>query len=145
MMLSQWSILSSPVLLMYVCSAYCAKNEILIVRICYSILKFVSSHEGTCSLQYIHWKTNCLDSLNAMGKSQSILLHTLRQRMAEKLAYFNDIFTRINKLSKSLQGRFTTAIDCVDKIWAFIMKLELFCSTLLNPLSNSWRRGRYRS
>ena len=46
--------------------------------------------------------------------------------MAEKLAYLNDIFTHINLLNKSLQGRFTTMIDFVDKIRAFIMKLELW-------------------
>ncbi|KAI6651160.1 SCAN domain-containing protein 3-like [Oopsacas minuta] len=44
----------------------------------------------------------------------------------KNLTYLNDIFSRINLLDKSLQGRFTTVIDCVDKIRAFIMKLELW-------------------
>ena len=42
------------------------------------------------------------------------------------LAYLNDIFCRLNLLNKSLQGRFTTVIDFVDKIRAFIMKSELW-------------------
>ena len=44
----------------------------------------------------------------------------------KKLAYLTDIFTRINLLNKSLQGRFTTMIDFVDRIRAFLMKLELW-------------------
>ena len=43
-----------------------------------------------------------------------------------KLAYLNDIFTRINILNKSLQGRDATVIDFVDKVRAFLMKLELW-------------------
>ena len=43
-----------------------------------------------------------------------------------KLAYLYGIFTRINMLNKSLQGRDATVIDFVDKLRAFLMKLELW-------------------
>ncbi|KAI6655298.1 Zinc finger BED domain-containing protein 5-like [Oopsacas minuta] len=68
----------------------------------------------------------------------------------KKLAYLNDILSRISLLNKSLQGRFTTVIDCVDKIRAFNMKLGLWEAKLTVRKfdyfeSNSWRRGYYRS
>ena len=43
-----------------------------------------------------------------------------------RLSYLEDIFSRLNILNKSLQGKFTTLIDFIDKIRAFIMKLELW-------------------
>ena len=43
-----------------------------------------------------------------------------------RLSYLDDIFTRLNLLNKSLQGRFTTVVEFIDKIRAFIMKLNLW-------------------
>ena len=43
-----------------------------------------------------------------------------------KLAYVEDIFTRINTLNISLQGRDATVVDFVDKVRAFLIKLELW-------------------
>ena len=37
-----------------------------------------------------------------------------------------DIFTRLNLLNKSLQGRFTTVVNFIDKIRSLIMKLDLW-------------------
>ncbi|XP_076049554.1 zinc finger BED domain-containing protein 5-like [Oratosquilla oratoria] len=43
-----------------------------------------------------------------------------------KLAYLNDIFSRINAVNRSLQGYSATVIDFVDKLRAFQMKLNLW-------------------
>ncbi|KAK4308214.1 hypothetical protein Pmani_020061 [Petrolisthes manimaculis] len=43
-----------------------------------------------------------------------------------KLAYLNDIFSRINAVNTSLQGYSATVIDFVDKLRAFQMKLKLW-------------------
>ena len=43
-----------------------------------------------------------------------------------RLSYLEDIVSRLNFLNKSLQGKFTTVIDFIDKIRAFIMKLDLW-------------------
>ena len=43
-----------------------------------------------------------------------------------KLSYLSDIFSRLNALNKSLQGQHETVIDFVDKVSAFIKKLELW-------------------
>ena len=43
-----------------------------------------------------------------------------------RLSYLENIFSRLNFLNKSLQRKFTTVIDFIDKIRAFIMKLDLW-------------------
>ena len=43
-----------------------------------------------------------------------------------KLAYLVDIFSRLNILNLSMQGKESTLLDFVDKVNAFIMKLELW-------------------
>ena len=43
-----------------------------------------------------------------------------------RLSYLENIFSRLNFLNKSLRGKFTTVIDFIDKIRAFIMKLDLW-------------------
>ena len=43
-----------------------------------------------------------------------------------KLAYLNDIFSRINAVNTSLQGYSATVIDFVDKLRAFQMKLKFW-------------------
>ncbi|KAI6653018.1 SCAN domain-containing protein 3-like [Oopsacas minuta] len=59
-------------------------------------------------------------------KSKEFFGKLSEKEWLKKLAYLNDIFSRINLLNKSLQGRYTTVINCVNKIQAFIMKLELW-------------------
>ncbi|KAI6659533.1 Protein ZBED8-like [Oopsacas minuta] len=74
-------------------------------------------------------KNELLEFFERDGKEKSkVFFDKLSDKeWLKKLAYLNDIFfSRINLLNKSLQGRFTTVIDCVDKIRAFIMKLELW-------------------
>ena len=44
----------------------------------------------------------------------------------QKLAYLSDIFSRLNLLNLSLQGRFHTVIDFMDKLRTFNMKLNLW-------------------
>ena len=48
------------------------------------------------------------------------------QEWLVKLAYLSDVFTRLNELNKSLQGSHNTVIDFVDKLRAFLMKLQLW-------------------
>ena len=43
----------------------------------------------------------------------------------QKLAYLSDIFSRLNLLNLSLQGRFHTVIGFMDKLRTFNMKLNL--------------------
>ena len=73
-------------------------------------------------------KNQLLEFFERDGKEKSkIFFNKLSDKeWLKKLAYLTDIFTRINLLNKSLQGRFTTIIDFVDRIRAFLMKLELW-------------------
>ena len=48
------------------------------------------------------------------------------QEWLVKLAYLSDVFNRLNELNKSLQGSHNTVIDFVDKLRAFLMKLQLW-------------------
>ena len=43
-----------------------------------------------------------------------------------RLAYLGDVFSRLNDLNLGLQGLSTTIFKVRDKIYAMIMKLELF-------------------
>ncbi|XP_068243872.1 zinc finger BED domain-containing protein 5-like [Palaemon carinicauda] len=44
----------------------------------------------------------------------------------QKLAYLSDIFLRLNSFNLSLQGRFATVSDFMDKLRSLTMKLELW-------------------
>ena len=44
----------------------------------------------------------------------------------QKLAYLSDTFSRLNLLNLSLQGRFHTVVDFMDKLRSFSMKLNLW-------------------
>ena len=59
-------------------------------------------------------------------KSRDFSNKLLDKEWVIRLSYLDDIFTRLNLLNKSLQGRFTTVVDFIDKIKAFIMKLDLW-------------------
>ena len=63
---------------------------------------------------------------NFRGKSRDFSNKLLDKEWVIRLSYLNDIFTRLNLLNKSLQGRFTPVVDFIDKIRAFIMKLDLW-------------------
>ena len=63
---------------------------------------------------------------NFRGKSRDFSNKLLDKEWVIRLSYLDDIFTRLNLLIKSLQGRFTTVVDFIDKIRAFIMKLDLW-------------------
>ena len=56
---------------------------------------------------------------------QDLLLHFNIDEQSLKLAYLVDIFSRLNILNLSMQGKESTVLDFVDKVNAFIMKLEL--------------------
>ena len=57
---------------------------------------------------------------------QDLQLHFNIDEQSHKLAYLVDIFSRLNILNLSMQGKESTVIDFVDKVNAFIMKLELW-------------------
>ena len=57
---------------------------------------------------------------------QDLLLHFNVDEQSLKLAYLVDIFSRLNILNLSMQGKESTVLDFVDKVNAFIMKLELW-------------------
>ena len=57
---------------------------------------------------------------------QDLLLHFNIDEQSLKLAYLVDIFSRLNILNLSMQGKESTVLDFVDKVNAFIMKLELW-------------------
>ena len=61
-------------------------------------------------------KTKSLEFIQKLSDSQWL----------QKLAYLTDIFSRLNSLNLSLQGRFATVIDFMDKLRSFTMKLELW-------------------
>ena len=73
-------------------------------------------------------KNQLLEFFERDGKEKSKLFFNKLsdKEWLKKLVYLTDIFTRINLLNKSLQGRFTIIIDFVDRIRAFLMKLELW-------------------
>ena len=56
---------------------------------------------------------------------QDLLLHFNIDEQSLKLAYLVDIFSRLNILNLSMQGKKSTVLDFVDRVNAFIMKLEL--------------------
>ena len=57
---------------------------------------------------------------------QDFMLHFNIDEQSLKLAYLVDIFSQLNRLNLSMQGRENTILDFVDKVNAFIMKLELW-------------------
>ncbi|XP_036354669.1 zinc finger BED domain-containing protein 5-like [Octopus sinensis] len=70
------------------------------------------------------------------SKSSEFISKLMDSSWLSKLAYLRDVFSRINLLNKSLQGRRETVVDFVDKIKfvsfliltisAFVMKLQLW-------------------
>ena len=59
-------------------------------------------------------------------KSREFIQKLSDSQWLQKLAYLTDIFLRLNSLNLSLQGRFATVIDFMDKLRSFTMKLELW-------------------
>ena len=57
---------------------------------------------------------------------QDFMLHFNIVEQSLKLAYLVDIFSQLNRLNLSIQGIENTILDFVDKVNAFIMKLELW-------------------
>ena len=57
---------------------------------------------------------------------QDFMLHFNIVEQSLKLAYLVDIFSQLNRLNLSMQGIENTILDFVDKVNAFIMKLELW-------------------
>lgn len=57
---------------------------------------------------------------------QDLMLHFNTGEQSLKLAYLNDIFSQLNRLNLSMQGRENTILDFVDKVNAFMMKFYLW-------------------
>ena len=47
-------------------------------------------------------------------------------RWLQRLAYLSDILSRLNILNLSIQGRFHTVIDFMDKLRSFIIKVDVW-------------------
>ena len=55
-----------------------------------------------------------------------------------ELAYLVDIFFRLNLLNLSMQGKQSTVLDFVDKVNAFLMKLDLWTSQIRKGIYNQF-------
>ncbi|XP_068228051.1 zinc finger BED domain-containing protein 5-like [Palaemon carinicauda] len=63
--------------------------------------------------------------LHTEAKSLEFTKKLSDSQWLQKLAYLSDIFLRLNSFNLSLQGRFATVSDFMDKLRSLTMKLEL--------------------
>ena len=120
----------------------CALNSRILKLLCQ---EFKTEHEVLLFHTEVRWlsRGNMLARLQSMrdvlieffnrsnGKKSDFFLSKLNYRCwSLKLSYLSDIFSRLNTLNKSLQGQHETVIDFVDKVSAFIKKLELWESAV---------------
>ena len=88
----------------------------------------------SCTISMIKTKKRCSSTLRSVvslgehrqGAFLKIHRETLGQWWLLKLACLNNNVFHVNSLNKCLQGRFTTMIDFMDNVQAFIMKLVVW-------------------
>ena len=56
-----------------------------------------------------------------------------------ELAYLVDIFSRLNLLNLSMQGKESRVLDFVDKVNAFLMKLDFWTSQIRKGIYNQFQ------
>lgn len=63
-------------------------------------------------------------------KAQDLLTAASKSEIKSKIHYLADIFSQINELNLTLQGRTSNLLECADKIRSFVRKIDLWITHL---------------
>ena len=71
-----------------------------------------------------HMETNA-HSKKQKGKAETLFSALNNSNTKARIFYLADLFEHVNQLNKTLQGRNTNLVDCVEKVRSFLNKLSL--------------------
>ena len=77
-------------------------------------------------LIFVHHMESDAHSKKQECKAETLFSALNNSNTKARIFYLADLFEHVNQLNKTLQGRNTNPVDCVEKVLSFLNKLSLW-------------------